>query len=205
MAWSAVVLALLLAGCLRPSAADREPDRPSINADQPIFGELVGLDGTMAVSLLPAPGNPAPRPDRPVNCFVVDSADPQKRSFLGGFIVDLAWDPVAEATATLSVTLDGGGGYGHVETEGPSPLHIVLGSRDAEEQPFRTPMTLRVVPGNDDPLVLAGLVANDQPVDWAVQFGILESRIQELDWRQCDTGDEVPPPPVAAGSSLAKG
>lgn len=193
MRWAVAVASLalaaaLLAGCSgRPAAAGAEPDRPSVALPpQEIGGHLVGIDGSLRVSLVPAQASSVVSPDEPVNCVAVDDADDERTSFLGGLVLDLEWDPVGTATEELNVTIVGPGPPGELQqwqAQGPPPLHVVVDAAATEGKPVRTPVSITLAPAGQ------GLLLLDQPVAWTVQLGILESDIVGLRWTDCSSPD----------------
>lgn len=193
MRWAVAVALLalaaaLLAGCSgRPATAGAEPDRPSVAVPpQEIGGHLIGTGGSMRVSLVPSQASAAVSPDEPVNCVAVDDADDERTSFIGGLLLDLAWDSVGSATEELNVTIVGPGPPGEVQrwhAQGATPLHVVVDAAAAGERPVRTPLSVSLAPAGPGVLLL------DQPVAWTVQVGILESDIGALRWTDCSSPD----------------
>jgi hypothetical protein len=164
-------------------AAGAEPDRESVNLPRnEVSGELIRLDGEMRVSIVPGEAWGAADPEQPTNCMVVLDAGEDANSYLGGLVLDLAWNATLTGATELAVLVEGAAQVGwvtRVEARGTSPLHLVFNESATEGEPIRTP--LRVTVG-----VPAGAVPPlDQPIAWALQVGILESRITALQWQHC--------------------
>jgi hypothetical protein len=182
----ALVLALAAvasSGCLRPLTADDDPARQSVNLGLlPFSGEPFWANGTAHVSLFPPELAALTSPDQPHNCFVLD--DDENVSYLGGVLVDLAWDASSPVTQELNVTVAGSSGIATWSFQGPSPLHLI--GVVGDDMAVKSPVTVRIGPaGVNVPLV-------EQPVEFHVALGALESRLTGLEWRHCSVAE----PPV---------
>ena len=175
MRLAAVVVALGmlgLAGCGAP-AEEAEPTRPSSAMPARLVdGEPIEHDAPVLVSSLPETAAPVVSPDRPMNCFTVE-ADTGERTFLGGAVLDLAWDATTAATPELTVTASNLPA-GSWRALGPSPLR--LEALPTDEQPVELPLHVEVVPSGAGGMELG----TEQEVQVHVVAGLLESLIESL-------------------------
>lgn len=176
-----LALALLaLAGCSDP-AGDLGPDRPSVTLDPRLVdGERIDVNASVLVSSLPEEAAPVLSPDRPVNCFTIE-ADTGERTFLGGAVLEFAWDPATAATAQLTATASNLPA-GSWRATGPSPLRI--DAIPTEEQPLELPLRVEVVPAGAGGMELG----TGQDVALHATVGLLESLIDSLVVKQAMCG-----------------
>ena len=170
----AVLVATALAGCgARSDGA--VPDRPSVVLDDRLVdGQRLDHDGSIVYSGLPEEAAPVLSPDRPMNCFTIET-DTGETTYLGGALVTLTWTPVAGAAANLTVTASNLPA-GSWRASGPSPL--VVNAIASDEQPVQLPMLVQVEPTGQTELGF------EQEIDVHVTVGLRESLIDALAFRQ---------------------
>jgi hypothetical protein len=172
--------AVALAGCGTPTEGAR-PDRPSVVLPPRLVdGERIDLNASVVVSSLPEQAAPVLSPDRPMDCFDVET-DTGERTFLGGAVLELAWTPSTAATAELTVTASNLPA-GSWRTSGPSPLR--LQALPSDDQPVELPLHVEVVPAGAGGMELG----SEQEAHLHVVAGLLESLIDSLVVTQASCG-----------------
>jgi hypothetical protein len=168
----ATVAVTLLAGCGAPSDGS-EPDRPSVVLPGRIVdGERLDLNASFVVSSWPEEGAPVFSPDRPMNCFRIET-DTGEKTYLGGAVLELEWTAASVVTDNLTVTASNfpGGSWRAAST---SPLW--LNPIATDDQPVSLPMLVAVAPTGANTLD----IQTDQEVRIHIVVGLLESLIDSL-------------------------
>ena len=112
-------LAIALAGCGAPLAADQEPDRPSERVDVP---PIPDLEGTLTVTSLPADQMPTGAGTGDiVNCFIVATDAEDLVGEVKAASVTLAWTPESPVADDLTLTVRSDK---QAQASGPSPLKL---------------------------------------------------------------------------------
>lgn len=180
MAVAAAFAFVALSGCGTPTE-DAEPDRPSaVPSPRVVDGERIDLNASVLVSSLPEQAAPVLSPDRPMDCFDVET-DTGERTFLGGAVLELTWTPSTAATAQLTVTASNLPA-GSWRASGPSPLR--LEALPSDDQPLELPLHVELVPAGAGGMELG----SDQEVHLHVVAGLLESLIESLVVTQATCG-----------------
>ncbi|MEA3166738.1 MAG: hypothetical protein QOJ26_1612 [Thermoplasmata archaeon] len=176
MAVAAVMATALLAGCGTPSAG-AEPDRPSVMLPPRVVeGERLDGNATVLVSGMPEEAAAILSPDRPMNCFQIET-DTGERTYLGGAVLELTWTAASSVTENLTVTASNFP-QGSWRASGTSPLR--LNPVASDEETVELPMLVEVAPTGADALDLGA----DQEVHLHVIVGLLESLIEALAVKQ---------------------
>lgn len=164
--------AAMLAGCGSP-VEDFEPDRASgATPERLVDGEPLELDTTFVVSSWPEGTAPVVSPDRPMNCFSIET-DTGEKTYLGGALLEFDWTPASSLTANLTVTASNfpEGSWREAST---SPLR--LNPIASDDQPVYLPMLVAVAPTGSNALD----VQVDQEVHAHILVGLVESLIESL-------------------------
>jgi hypothetical protein len=166
----AVLVAILVAGCGTPTDGG-EPARPSVVLhDRLVDGERLDHNTTVLVSGLPEATAPIVSPDRPMNCFRIET-DTGEKTYLGGAVLNLTWTPSVAATANLTVTASNLPSASW-RASGPSPL--VVRADASDEQAVELPMTVAVESSGQAEFGFR------QEVRVHIVVGLLESLIDSL-------------------------
>jgi hypothetical protein len=167
-----VLLAALLAGCGVPSEGVA-PERPSAaSPDRLVDGEPLELDAAFVVSSWPEETAPVMSPDRPMNCFRIET-DTGEKTYLGGAVLELDWTAASPVTDNLTVTASNLPG-GSWRTASTSPLRLAPIASD--DEPVYLPMLVAVAPTGANALD----VEVDQEIHIHVLVGLVESLIDSL-------------------------
>lgn len=165
-----VFAVVLMAGCGAPSEG-AQPERPSVALDDRLVeGEPLEHQGTVVYSGLPEEAAPLVSPDRPMNCFRVET-DTGERTYLGGAVLTFVWTPVAGATSNLTVTASNLPA-GSWRVSGTSPL--VVDPIASDEQTVELPMLVEVTSPTPAELGV------EQEIEVHVLVGLRESLIDAL-------------------------
>lgn len=177
---SLAVALVLASGCGTPSEGGG-PDRPSMALPERLVdGERIDHNASVVVSSLPEAMAPIVSPDRPMDCFDVET-DTGERTFLGGAVLEFTWTPAAAATAELTVTASNLPA-GSWRASGPSPLR--LDALPTDDQPVELPLHVEMAAAGAGGTELG----SRQEVHVHVVAGLLESLIDSLSVAQAACG-----------------